>query len=87
VVYLIVWVVLTTMAENGGSDRMNLLEYAVSIAKSLPLEFGYEMVDVDTLDMGMHKRSIALNILHHIPLFGMKTLSRLGRMEVLTMCS
>lgn len=51
------------MAENGGSDRMNLLEHAASIAKSLPRydssNTGYEMVDVDTSDIGTHRRSIA----------------------------
>jgi hypothetical protein len=54
---------VVAMAENGSPDRMNLLEHAASIARPLPRydssNSGYEMVDVDTSDIGTQKGSVA----------------------------
>jgi hypothetical protein len=50
------------MAETGNSDRLNLLGHAASFAKSIPgydsSKSGYEMVDIDTSDIGTHKSPI-----------------------------
>jgi hypothetical protein len=57
------------MAENEGSDRMNLLEHTASIAKSL-LRYdnsntSYEMVDVETSILEYTEDRLRLKIFHH----------------------
>jgi len=50
------------MAESGSSDRLNLLGHAASFAKSISgndtSKSGYEMVDIDTSDIGTQKSPI-----------------------------
>jgi hypothetical protein len=51
------------MAESGSSDRLNLLGHAASFVKSIPgyssSKSGYEMVDIDTSDIGTQRSPAA----------------------------
>lgn len=51
------------MAGNGGSDQINLLQHVASMGK-LASDYdssksGYEMVDMESSDIGTHKGSIS----------------------------
>jgi hypothetical protein len=72
------------------TDRLNLLGHAASFAKNISgsddLMSRYEMLDIDTIDIGSKRVQPLLNIPIRTQQLGPRTSRRMGRIAILMIC-